>query len=68
MGFEPTTPTLARLCSTPELHPHSVGQAYEAFHPPPQEEKYTHLRFSYPLAYHAASSDLLLKDKTTATP
>src|SRR5690606_31624018 len=21
MGFEPTTPTLARLCSTPELHP-----------------------------------------------
>ncbi len=25
MGFEPTTPTLARLCSTPELRPHSVG-------------------------------------------
>ena len=25
MGFEPTTPTLARLCSTPELHPRSVG-------------------------------------------
>lgn len=24
MGFEPTTPTLARLCSTPELHPRSV--------------------------------------------
>ena len=23
MGFEPTTPTLARLCSTPELHPHA---------------------------------------------
>src|SRR5215472_4028254 len=22
-GFEPSTPTLARLCSTPELHPHS---------------------------------------------
>ena len=22
MGFEPTTPTLARLCSTPELRPH----------------------------------------------
>ena len=21
-GFEPSTPTLARLCSTPELHPH----------------------------------------------
>ena len=21
MGFEPTTPTLARLCSTPELRP-----------------------------------------------
>jgi hypothetical protein len=20
-GFEPSTPTLARLCSTPELHP-----------------------------------------------
>ena len=24
MGFEPTTPTLARLCSTPELRPRSV--------------------------------------------
>ena len=24
MGFEPTTPTLARLCSTPELRPHRV--------------------------------------------
>ena len=24
MGFEPTTPTLARLCSTPELHPHDA--------------------------------------------
>src|SRR5688572_7101691 len=24
MGFEPTTLTLARLCSTPELHPRSV--------------------------------------------
>jgi hypothetical protein len=23
MGFEPTTPTLARLCSTPELRPRS---------------------------------------------
>jgi hypothetical protein len=26
MGFEPTTPTLARLCSTPELHPHPYRQ------------------------------------------
>lgn len=26
MGFEPTTPTLARLCSTPELRPRSVGR------------------------------------------
>ena len=28
-GFEPSTPTLARSCSTPELHPHPsqiVGQ------------------------------------------
>jgi DNA-binding HxlR family transcriptional regulator len=24
-GFEPSTPTLARLCSTPELHPHPRG-------------------------------------------
>src|ERR1700686_3686153 len=24
-GFEPSTPTLARLCSTPELRPRSVG-------------------------------------------
>ena len=23
-GFEPSTPTLARLCSTPELHPHPL--------------------------------------------
>jgi hypothetical protein len=23
-GFEPSTPTLARLCSTPELHPRSA--------------------------------------------
>ncbi len=27
MGFEPTTPTLARLCSTPELHPHPIQAA-----------------------------------------
>ena len=26
MGFEPTTPTLARLCSTPELHPLIIFQ------------------------------------------
>ena len=30
MGFEPTTPTLARLCSTPELHPRSVIAAMAA--------------------------------------
>src|SRR5205823_1274994 len=24
-GFEPSTPTLARSCSTPELHPHPSG-------------------------------------------
>ena len=36
MGFEPTTSTLARLCSTPELHPlwmtgalrHPCGRKY----------------------------------------
>ena len=27
-GFEPPTPTLARLCSTPELHPHRPRQIY----------------------------------------
>src|SRR5215216_274864 len=27
MGFEPTTLTLARLCSTPELHPRSMPQS-----------------------------------------
>ena len=27
MGFEPTTPTLARLCSTPELRPRLQGPA-----------------------------------------
>jgi hypothetical protein len=26
-GFEPSTPTLARLCSTPELHPLARHQA-----------------------------------------
>lgn len=25
MGFEPTTPTLARLYSTTELHPHDTS-------------------------------------------
>ena len=47
MGFEPTTPTLARLCSTPELHPHprevrtaaAASQSYakerRAWQPPP---------------------------------
>ncbi len=28
-GFEPSTPTLARLCSTPELHPHPCISARE---------------------------------------
>ena len=28
MGFEPTTPTLARLCSTPELHPRLPSPAH----------------------------------------
>src|SRR6185503_12095536 len=32
MGFEPTTPTLARLCSTPELRPHRVRR--EGHEPP----------------------------------
>ena len=27
MGFEPTTPTLARLCSTPELRPHPEARS-----------------------------------------
>ena len=27
-GFEPSTPTLARLCSTPELRPRSAGGLY----------------------------------------
>src|SRR3954463_15486670 len=26
-GFEPSTPTLARSCSTTELHPHPLGRA-----------------------------------------
>ena len=28
-GFEPPTPTLARLCSTPELHPHPRPASYK---------------------------------------
>ena len=27
-GFEPSTPTLARSCSTPELHPHPMAARY----------------------------------------
>ena len=38
MGFEPTTPTLARLCSTPELRPHPVSSGRHRvppqWHPP----------------------------------
>ena len=30
MGFEPTTPTLARLCSTPELRPRFPGMIVQA--------------------------------------
>ncbi len=39
-GFEPSTPTLARLCSTPELHPHPrpvrpfAGGLYRSSAPP----------------------------------
>jgi hypothetical protein len=29
-GFEPSTPTLARLCSTPELRPRSDRMGYDA--------------------------------------
>ena len=29
-GFEPPTPTLARLCSTPELHPHPAAAGRSA--------------------------------------
>src|SRR5438128_4589567 len=29
-GFEPSTPTLARLCSTPELHPHPISGRWAA--------------------------------------
>jgi hypothetical protein len=34
-GFEPSTPTLARSCSTPELHPHPMGMAAEPPRPVP---------------------------------
>jgi hypothetical protein len=29
MGFEPMTPTLARLCSAVELHPRRAGRDFE---------------------------------------
>ncbi len=32
-GFEPSTPTLARLCSTPELRPRSVKAGCLSLHP-----------------------------------
>src|SRR5580698_8213284 len=48
-GFEPSTPTLARLCSTPELHPRpegetAAGRAYDAMitrmqHPPGRPQR-----------------------------
>src|ERR1700748_3700769 len=31
-GFEPSTPTLARLCSTPELRPRSRRSGKDAYH------------------------------------
>ena len=46
-GFEPSTPTLARSCSTPELHPHrrelagrkrAAGQTYAKCGLPMQPE------------------------------
>src|SRR6476469_7035652 len=40
-GFEPSTPTLARSCSTPELHPHPVVLAGKAGR---QGRSYTHNR------------------------
>ena len=36
MGFEPTTPTLARLCSTPELHPLDKSKDISEGAPRPQ--------------------------------
>ncbi len=36
MRFELTTPTLARLCSTPELRPRSVGVLFAEFRAMPQ--------------------------------
>ena len=39
--FERPTLTLARLCSTPELRPHSVGEALNRIsRPAPQEVKW----------------------------
>ena len=32
-GFEPSTPTLARLCSTPELHPQRINHEKSGFVP-----------------------------------
>jgi hypothetical protein len=57
MGFEPTTPTLARLCSTPELHPHSKTAAtaslrYDAKFPAFQVSFDANEIF-YPLLAHA---------------
>jgi hypothetical protein len=45
MGFEPTTPTLARLCSTPELHPHSKP-------PPALEFQVSRCSFANDLDHH----------------
>ncbi len=47
MGFEPTTPTLARLCSTPELHPHSVGGVITELRNPRKRENKPDRRISH---------------------
>ena len=40
-GFEPSTPTLARLCSTPELRPHPPVTAYYGSATPMQDRRWT---------------------------
>ncbi len=47
MGFEPTTPTLARLCSTPELHPRSVGGVITELQKPRKRENKPDKRISH---------------------
>ena len=60
MGFEPTTPTLARLCSTPELRPRPERRN-TGTHPPAQARSVPSADVDAPLAEPAIAQHLMTK-------